>query len=134
MGFRHSGRKIAIQALYLSHSGRDFYESLESYLESTHFEEKAEEWGKILAINAWIHREKNDKIISEYAQGWSLDRISLVDLSILRLAFYELSLNETPHSVILNEAIELAKEFSSDDAPKFINGILGKYVKKCLQV
>ena len=82
---------------------------------------------------AWAYKPSSDDLVSKYAIGWSLDRISGIDLSILRLAFYELNLGETPTSVVVNEAIELAKEFSSDESPKFINGILGKYVKECLQ-
>lgn len=75
--------------------------------------------------------EKNlseiDEIINLYARSWSVERMSQVDLAILRLGVYEIKFSDDiPKSVAINEAVELAKEFSSDEAPKFINGILAK--------
>ena len=83
-----------------------------------------------MAINVWNVVDETDKLIEKYSIDWTIDRISLVDLSILRLAFYELIKTDTPYTIILNEAVELSKEFSEDDSPKFINGILGNYVKE----
>lgn len=74
--------------------------------------------------------EEIDRIIGESAKGWNTDRMSKVDLAILRLAVYELRFSQdTPVGVAINEAVELAKKFSSDEAPGFINGILGKVVQ-----
>jgi len=71
--------------------------------------------------------EKIDGVISERARGWSIERMSKVDLAILRLAVYEILFSEDmPDSITINEAVELAKKYSSDEAPAFINGILGK--------
>lgn len=68
-----------------------------------------------------------DGIIGECAKGWTTERMSKVDLAILRLAVYEMNFSEeAPKSVAINEAVELAKKYSSDEAPSFINGILGK--------
>ncbi len=68
-----------------------------------------------------------DSIISSAAKGWSIERMAKVDLAILRLAVYELKFSSlTPKKVVINEAVELAKKFSSDNAPSFINGVLGK--------
>ena len=65
-------------------------------------------------------------MISKKAKKWATGRMSKVDLAILRLAIYEICFSEEiPTSVAINEAIELAKKFSSDEAPSFINGILG---------
>ncbi len=76
------------------------------------------------------HLEEIDCIIGESAKGWNTDRMSKVDLAILRLAVYELRYSQdTPVGVAINEAVELAKKFSSDEAPGFINGILGKVVQ-----
>lgn len=73
------------------------------------------------------HISEIDEMIAVVAKGWTIDRMSKVDLAILRLAVYEMKYSdETPVSVAVNEAIELAKKFSSDQAPAFINGILGK--------
>ena len=63
------------------------------------------------------------------AIDWPLDRIGKVDRSILRLALQELSMKETPASVVIDEAVELAKKYSSAEAAKFINGILGAHLR-----
>lgn len=77
------------------------------------------------------HKEEIDKIIGECAKGWETDRMNKVDLAILRLAVYEIRFSgDTPVGVAINEAVELAKKFSSDEAPSFINGILGKAAKE----
>jgi len=69
--------------------------------------------------------EEIDGRISEFARGWSLDRITRVDLAILRLGTYELMLKDVPSGVVINEAVELANVYSTDKAGAFINGVLG---------
>lgn len=77
------------------------------------------------------HLKEIDELIRQNAKGWSTERMSKVDLAILRLAVYEIIYSEnTPVGVAINEAVELAKKFSTDEAPAFINGILGKIAKK----
>lgn len=71
-----------------------------------------------------------DDYIKKYAVGWTVDRMSKVDLAILRLAVFEIVFSEIPDKVAVNEAVELAKEYSSEKAPAFINGILGKIVSE----
>lgn len=66
-----------------------------------------------------------DGRISEFSRGWSLERITRVDLAILRVGTYELMLGKDPAGVVINEAVELANEFSTDKAGAFINGVLG---------
>ena len=71
--------------------------------------------------------EELDSAISRVAKGWSIDRMNKVDLAILRLALYEIRYAEdVPAGVAINEAVDLAKAYSSDEAPAFINGILGR--------
>lgn len=68
-----------------------------------------------------------DAMINEYATGWKTTRMNKVDLSILRLAVYEMKFDDdVPVKVAINEAVELAKRFSGDEGPAFINGVLGK--------
>ncbi|MEV6105475.1 transcription antitermination factor NusB [Streptomyces sp. NPDC051940] len=68
-----------------------------------------------------------DSLISQYAVGWTLDRMPVVDRNILRLGVYELLFEEeTPDAVVIDEAVQLAKEFSTDDSPSFVNGLLGR--------
>src|SRR6202171_622421 len=65
-----------------------------------------------------------DALIVQHAQNWRLERMAIIDRAVLRLAIYELRIAETPPKVILNEAVDLAKKFSSEDAGAFVNGIL----------
>lgn len=69
--------------------------------------------------------EAIDAKIAEFARGWNLDRIMRVDLAIMRLGTYELMLGEVPAGVVINEAVELANVYSTDNAGSFINGVLG---------
>ena len=70
---------------------------------------------------------KIDKLIDETAKGWKVSRLGKVDLTILRLAVYEMKYDEQiPVKVAINEAVELAKKFGSDESPAFVNGILAK--------
>lgn len=72
----------------------------------------------------------SDQLISKYAPKWPLSMINQLDLSILRLAFWELtSKTQTPPRVVVDEAIEIAKEFGNDSSPAFINGVLGAWLK-----
>ena len=129
MGIRHIGRKLAMQALYqASTRNDDVLDFMGYFIDSSDCDDSAKSWGKDLVSGAWKSHKDSDQLIENYSIGWSLDRINLIDLSILRLAFYELSLKETPVNVILDEAVELAKEFSTPESSKFINGILGKFV------
>lgn len=74
---------------------------------------------------------KIDPIIIEIAPEWPLENLNPADLSILRLAIYELTIDKgVPYKVIIDEAIELAKEFGSENSSSFINGALGKYIQK----
>ena len=135
MGIRHIGRKLAMQALYQASTRKDnVIEFIDYFIDDSDVDNDAKQWGKELVVGAWNRHEESDKFIKEYSIGWSLDRINLIDLSILRLAFYELFQKETPVNVVLDEAVELAKEFSTAESSKFINGILGKYANdKCSQ-
>ena len=71
------------------------------------------------------HREKLDADIAAHLRGWTVERLSRVDLAILRLAAYELMLGELPAGIVINEAVELANQYSTDKAGPFINGVLG---------
>ena len=70
------------------------------------------------------HREALDEVIRAHAKGWTLDRLVSVDRNILRLSLYELLHTDTPPEVIINEAVELAKRFGTENSSSFINGVL----------
>jgi N utilization substance protein B len=107
---------------------------LDHYIELGQFHPETKDWATDLVTAAWEHVEASDAKIQEYSIGWDFNRINPVDKALLRLAFYELIVAKTHPSIIIDEVLELAKKYSTDDSPKFLNGILGKYVdKECSQ-
>lgn len=127
---RRSARKNAFFLLFQM----DFSEAAEfEQVKEVFFAEKEEpveeeEKAFILSEVEGVHEhmEEIDAMIANSAKGWDPERMNKVDLAILRLAVYEMKFGETPVGVAINEAVELAKKFSSDEAPAFINGVLGK--------
>lgn len=127
---RRSARKNAFFLLFQM----DFSEAAEfEQIKEIFFAEKEEpveegERAFILSEVEGVHAnmEEIDGMIAACAKGWDPERMNKVDLAILRLAVYEMKYAETPVGVAINEAVELAKKFSSDEAPAFINGVLGK--------
>ncbi len=75
------------------------------------------------------NQDKIDSLIDKVAEGWKVSRMSKVDLSILRISFYEIEIEKLPVGVAINEAVELAKDFGSDNSPSFVNGVLARFVK-----
>jgi transcription antitermination protein NusB len=71
-----------------------------------------------------------DELITRLAENWRFERLSAIDRAILRLGIYELRFTDTPHKVVMNECVELAKKFSSEDAASFVNGILDAVYKE----
>ena len=91
-----------------------------------HFEmpEGAREFARELVLEVQGHIEEIDHSISSHATNWRIERMAAVDRNILRLGTYELAHTATPAPVILNEAVDLARRFSNDPSPAFVNGIL----------
>jgi N utilization substance protein B len=76
------------------------------------------------------HRDRIDAILAEYAEGWTVARMPDVDRAILRLGVYELMWrDEVPDAVAIDEAVELAKALSTDESPRFVNGVLAKVLR-----
>jgi N utilization substance protein B len=76
------------------------------------------------------HRHEIDQLLSDYSEGWTLDRMPGVDRAILRVGLFELLWSDgVPDAVAIDEAVELAKALSTDDSPKFVNGILGRVLR-----
>ncbi|KPJ69577.1 hypothetical protein AMJ44_03415 [candidate division WOR-1 bacterium DG_54_3] len=131
MGKRSTSRRLAMQAIYQADlAGIEIEAALRNISESEKFIPETLDFASFLAKATWDARGGIDKIIEQLAIDWPLDRMGKVDRSILRLAIQELKIGETPASVIINEAIELAKKYSGEEAAKFINGILGAYVRR----
>jgi N utilization substance protein B len=85
------------------------------------------EYARELIVGVSQHRRKIDELISTYARGWDMDRLPTVDRNVLRLAIYELLWCESiPDAVAIDEAINLAKELSTDESAGYIHGVLGR--------
>lgn len=131
---RREQRESIFQLLFMSefNNTEEMAEQEELYLEGIeNLKGKDESYiqGKFNHIREKL--PEIDKILNETSKGWKTSRMGKVDLSILRLAAYEVLYDEdVPTSVAINEAVELAKKFGGDDSPSFINGILGKMVKQ----
>jgi N utilization substance protein B len=105
-----------------------------SRLEKTFWKEaKAAEQTRTFANQLFegaAHDAKNlDELITMHADNWRLERISAIDRAILRLAMHEMRATDTPPKVVINEAVDLAKKFSSEEAGGFVNGILDTFRK-----
>lgn len=123
-----------MQALYQADVGSVPIEDAINYtFDEVEYIKETRDFTAVLARGAWADKKKADKVIGELAHDWALDRIGAVDRNVLRLAIWELDQGETPSSVIINEAVELAKKFSGPESAKFINGVLGAYFKKYVQ-
>ncbi|MBI3300328.1 MAG: transcription antitermination factor NusB [Elusimicrobia bacterium] len=128
MGRRRQGRETALQALYLSDTGKmSVAEAVLIVTAGGPIDEKTLEFARALAEGTASHIADLDVHIQEIAQNWSLERMATVDRNLLRLASFELIFHpQTPVRVVIDEAIEIAKSFSSAESSKFINGILDK--------
>lgn len=128
MGRRRQAREAALQALYLCEMGKmSAREAMQSVLAGSTLDDVSAAFAHDLAVGAQTHREALDERIRPIAANWSLERMTAVDRNILRLASYELlHCPQTPIGVIIDEALEIAKIYSSTDSSRFINGILDK--------
>ena len=127
---RRAARQSALQVLYeidsVGHSWEDVvgrFKSVNS-LSGEDFVFAQELLNGVRENSGYI-----DELISRFAQSWPMDQLSLVDRSLLRLAIFELVIyGESPYKVVINEAVELAKGFGSENSSKFVNGVLGSVV------
>lgn len=128
MGLRRKSREAALKIIYQREmSGYDIEECIKLYWENLNDIEEIKEFGNYLARGVLANLDKIDSVIAAVSTNWSLNRMHKVDLCILRLAVFEmLFCMDIPLNVSINEAIELAKKFSSDDAKSFVNGLLAR--------
>jgi N utilization substance protein B len=125
---RRQGREAALQTIYLVDICRLDVKDIPSAVWSEEpLSLKTREFAEHLANGVVTHREKIDQLVSHYAKNWEMKRMAAIDRSILRLATCEILVDlETPINVIINEAVEIAKKYSTAESSKFVNGILDK--------
>jgi transcription antitermination protein NusB len=126
-GARHKAREVALQTLYeidsVEHTSE---EALTHILSRIDVSEDVSMFAHELVNGVIQFRDQLDQNIRDFAPAWPLDQISIVDRNILRLAIFEiLHDNKIPVKVAINEAVELAKTYGSNNSSRFINGVLG---------
>lgn len=126
MGMRRKGRELALQALYqLDLCGDDQLAALGLFWEHCDAPNDARAFAEALVDGVLQARARIDELIAQNSSNWRVDRLSHVDRNILRVATYELLYRrDIPASVAIDEAIEIAKRFGSDESPTFVNGVL----------
>lgn len=130
MSNRHLSRTIAMQTLYewdFNHRSQKLTEVLENSVKNQAVGLEDSSFIENLVKGVTKNFKEIDEIISKYAPEWPIDKITVIDRNILRLGIYELKFSDqdNPPKVIINEAIEMAKNFGSDSSGKFVNGVLG---------
>lgn len=121
-----------MQALYqLDVQGEDYLHSLKKFLKENSDDDLVLELAEKWTTGAWKNMPACDELIKQAAIKWDMARLSSVDRSILRLATYQLlCCNDMPGKVVINEAIEIAKKYSGQQSPRFVNGVLDAILRK----
>jgi transcription antitermination protein NusB len=126
MGLRRVARECALQMLYELDVGKHSKdEILRTYWQMNEHPQKVREFAEQLFLGTIQRLKEIDKAIQEHTQNWRLGRMAVVDRNVLRLAVFEfLSGGKTPETVVINEALEIARKFSTHESAQFVNGIL----------
>ena len=127
MKTRRRARRVTLETLYeYDLAEHPIGEVLQRRLLDNPMENAGVEFASQLVTGVIAYVDDIDRLIARYAPEWPLDQMAVIDRNILRIAIYEFPiLGETPVKVAINEAVELAKLYASDSAPRFINGVLG---------
>jgi len=131
MGIRRSSRELALKFLYQSEFNEGHSEELVSqFIDQVASKGDVGNYMRKLVTTIFDHRAEIDSVIQKHSENWALDRMPLIDRNILRMGVCELLyLDNVPPKVAINEAVEIAKKFSNDDSPNFINGVLDHIFK-----
>ncbi len=125
---RRRSRQAALQVLYAAELGGGGLSEVDASFERVahHFElpEPARAFARELVAGVAREQEHLDALVARHARHWKMSRMAAVDRNVLRLGAYELAYSETPTSVVIDEAIELARRFGDEPSPAFVNGVL----------
>jgi transcription antitermination protein NusB len=127
---RRLARTVALQALFEIDSVHHPADQVLAHrLEEEDLSAESQEFAQQLVQGVLAHRSELDALITRFAPEWPVDQLAIIDRNVLRLALYELlNLGDVPIKVAINEAVELAKTYGSDSAPRFVNGVLGAFL------
>ncbi|MDD5773227.1 MAG: transcription antitermination factor NusB [bacterium] len=136
MGKRRESRELALELLFMIDIVEENADdAVENYLQSQKILPSVKEFAVKLKDGVIKYKENLDKIISKTAENWEISRMPVIDRNILRIAVFEflyLKEKESSIKIIINEAIEVAKEYSTEESGSFVNGILDKIVKSSI--
>ncbi|HEY7046507.1 MAG TPA: transcription antitermination factor NusB [Jatrophihabitantaceae bacterium] len=129
MSARSKARKRAVDLLYEADlRGADALATLAERVALG--EPPVQEYAVELVEGVAAHRERIDQLLSEYAEGWTIERMPGVDRAVLRVGMFELLWRpDVPDAVAIDEAVELAKSLSTDESPRFVNGVLARVLR-----
>jgi len=124
---RHRARGLALQAMYeIDTAGHDPADVVRRQLEATILSPENSRFATELVTGVLAHKTVIDGHIKRFARAWPIEQMAVVDRNILRLAIFEVLVdNRVPIRVAISEAVELAKDFGSQNSPRFVNGVLG---------
>ncbi|MCX7727374.1 MAG: transcription antitermination factor NusB [Chitinispirillaceae bacterium] len=126
-GSRHKSRILALQTLYACETGdeKEWEIMLERIAEGESLSPSVKKYAAELVSNFFSSKEKIDELIKKKAENWDIKRMAAIDRNVMRLAVTEfLFFKDVPIKVVIDEAVELSKEFSSEESGKFVNGII----------
>jgi len=131
MGLRRKSREFALQFLFShdfqgrSRAPENVARDIDAFCRYFDVGEKSLDYGKELITGICLHLDEIDSLLAAHSHNWRVERMSLVDRNILRIAVYEMQhCDQAPAQVAINEALEIAKRYSIDESVAFINGIL----------
>lgn len=124
MGARRRGRELALQALYQIDVSGESVGALQAFFKQAEAGDRAKGFAAELVAGVRERQEQIDQLIAAASEHWKFERLSRVDLNVLRIASYELLARNAPTSVVLDEAIEIARRFGTEESATFVNGIL----------
>jgi transcription antitermination protein NusB len=129
---RRAARELALNLVYqVDAMGIELDEAIETAREHASAPAAVFEYAEMLVRGTYEGRKEIDEVIKRLSKDWPIGRQPAVDRNILRLAIYEMSEEQTtPEAVVVNEAVELAKKYSTADSSKFVNGVLGAYLRE----
>lgn len=131
MNQRHRSRRLAVQGLCcLDAQGSKARDLVLEFVEDSRESPEVATVAREMLLGAFERRQETDRLLARHARHWDLSRLAMVDRNILRLAVHELLSGQTPPKVAITEAIKLAKEFSSAESPRFVNGVLDAVVRE----
>jgi N utilization substance protein B len=132
MGKRRSSRELALKFLYQSElNAGDFNEQMSQFLEISPVQEDVRKF-MVDLLETIVHSKREiDELLEKSSENWTLSRMTVIDRNILRIATAELLFHkDIPPKVVIDEAVEIAKKFGSEDSPDFINGVLDRIKKE----